>query len=108
MDIQELALAIRESLRFLREIGVQTDESFPGVILITSSCALSIYARFEQFLESALPTLRAAQVTVAGDAFKLTLEGAELQIPDDADVTMTTEDNVTYIKIPLFRAGDQV
>ncbi len=108
IDIEELTLAIKESLRALHEIGVQTDESFSTDFLISSSSALLTYACFEQFLEQALPPLRGVQVSITDNEFKLTLEGAELQIPDDDNMTMTTEDNVTYIKIPLIKAGDHV
>ena len=108
MEIQELSLAIRESLRALREIGVQTDESFCGDSLIASSSALSTYALFEQFIEQALPSLRGVQVTVTDNALKLTIEGAELQITDDNDATITTEDNISYIRIPLIKADNQV
>ena len=108
IDVQELALAIRESLRSLREIGIQTDESFSSSFLITSPNALSTYALFEQFLEAALPTLRGVQVSVAGDELKLTIEGAELQLPEDADATISTEDDISYIKMPLTMAGGHV
>ena len=108
IDVQELALAIRESLRSLLEIGIQTDESFSSSFLITSPNALSTYALFEQFLEAALPTLRGVQVSVAGDELKLTIEGAELQLPEDADATISTEDDISYIKMPLTMAGGHV
>ena len=108
VDVQELALAIRESLRSLREIGIQTDESFCGDFLITAPNALSTYTLFEQLLEAALPSLRGVQVSNAGDALKLTIEGAELQLPIDADATISIEDDVSYIKIPLIEAGDRV
>ncbi|MBQ9818537.1 MAG: hypothetical protein IJM59_13870 [Proteobacteria bacterium] len=105
MNIQELALAIRESLHSLRDLDVQIDESLGGDFLITASNALSTYACFEQLLEAALPSLRGVQVSLADDELKLTIEGAELQLPDDANATITTEDDVSYIKIPLIKAG---
>ena len=46
------------------------------------------------------------QVSVTGDELKLTLEGAELPLSDNDEASITTEDQVSYIKIPLIKAGD--
>ena len=107
INSQELALAIRESLRSLHDIGVKTEESLCDDFLITTSCALSTYIRFEQLLEAALPSLRGIQVLFANGALKLMIEGAEIQLPDDAGMSITTEDHISYIKILLVKAGDR-
>ena len=106
MDIQELSLAVQESLRHLREMGVSTDESFSGDILISAQNALSAYMLFEQLLEQALPSLRGVQVSVLGDTMKLVIEGAELSLPEGSNAEASAEDDVSYVKIPLTKAGE--
>ena len=39
---------------------------------------------------------------------KLTVEGAELSLPEGADAEISTEDRVTYVKIPLIWGGEPV
>ena len=108
IDIQELSLAVQESLRQLREMGVHTDSSFSGDLLLPAKNALSAYTLFEQFLEEAIPSLRGVQVSVTGNAMKLTLEGAKLTLPEDACAEISEEDHVFYVKIPLIKAGESL
>ena len=48
------------------------------------------------------------QVSISNDELKLMIEGAELQNLENNDVTITTEECVSYIRIPLIKASDHV
>ena len=79
----ELELAIRESLRYVGDLGIRTDCFFTEKRSLGAQRVLESYALFERLLEQALPALRGLQVTFAQGELKCVLEGAADIFPED-------------------------
>ncbi len=67
---------------------------------------IGAYALFEALLEEALPALRGIQVRMGDGVMRLVLEGAEVSLPRGAEAEVTLEDQTSYIKVPLLKAGE--
>ena len=106
LDVTELSLAIRESLRYVRELGVPADEDVSGPLPLPARTVIAAYTLFETLLEEAIPGLRGVQVLLRGGAMKLTLEGARLSPPAESGASLILEDDVSYVTLPLGKAGD--
>lgn len=103
----ELTLAIAESVRYLNKAGVlsecsgESDES-----LVDGEMLIDIYEKFEMLLEQSLPTLEALYITFAGNVLKLSIEGAELTVPDDWDAAVEADEGTTFVRLYLRKGGD--
>ncbi len=108
LELSELSLALQESLRYVRETGVPADGSFSGDMPVPSHRIIAAYALFEALLEEALPTLRGLQVRIADGVMRLVFEGAELDLPAGAEGEISAEEQVSYVRLPLTKAGEPV
>ncbi len=105
----ELFLAVSESLRWVREMGIPALETPPEQAQpIPSRRALQVYALFETILESALPSLTGLQVSFRGGTLRIAAEGGEIPLPQGCDAQLETEGGVSYVRIPLREAGAPV
>ena len=106
LEAKELALALQESLRHLRALSIATDAAYEDDRRYPAGTLISAYALFETLLESALPTLSGLQVLLEGGTLRLAFEGSVLSLPADTRAEALTEDQTTYVVIPLEKAGD--
>ena len=84
LDGMSLYLSIRESLDYLRLIGLPSGVSRTGEGSLPAETAIRVYELFEQALEAALPGLRAflADIRFQNGDFSLRLElDTELELP---------------------------
>jgi len=106
MNTEELSLAVAESLRSVREMGIPAELYFDGAAAAAAPSLIDAYAMFESLLEDALPKLKGLQLTLNGDLFKLSFEGVSLSMPQKYGASAFTEDGNTYVRCSLGKAGD--
>ncbi len=102
----ELHLAILESLRQVRAMNIPAEAFCGENILLSARSLLAAYIAFETLLEQALPTLTGITAVLSGAELKLTLEGAEVLLPEGIPATLTAEDGISYVRLALGKAGD--
>lgn len=106
IEMGELHLTLRESLRHVRDMGIPAEISCIGGGTFPAQSLLEGYELFERLLEQALPTLRGIQVFLREDGLKCVLEGAAPTLPEGCGAALTAEDGISYVLIPLRRAGE--
>ncbi|MCR4598439.1 MAG: hypothetical protein K5678_05335 [Acetatifactor sp.] len=106
METGELWLAVSESLKSVRELGIPADGSHSGQINVSASELLEAYALFEKVLEQSLSKLQGLQVCIEGNEMRLVLEGAMQTFTVESPATLTEDDGSAYVSIPLGKAGE--
>ncbi|MBR6152182.1 MAG: hypothetical protein IKQ25_12945 [Lachnospiraceae bacterium] len=106
MEAGELWLAISESLKAVRELGIPAEgsNSFQGSVPANS--LLHAYTLFQALLEQSLPALQGLQVIMNAREIKLVLEGGQILLPTDCNATLSEEEGTTYVSIPFGKAGE--
>lgn len=103
----EFALAVGESLNYIRSLGVQTavyadetDRSYPA------SQIVSAYETFQQYVEQALPVLAGIQVTIRKNVCRLTLECSEArELLPMGMASIERDEETLFITIPFTERG---
>ncbi len=103
---EELYLAIAESLRYVRDMGLPAESALESEAAFPAKSVLAAYALFETLLEQAAPSMRAVHAAVRGNALKLTVEGAALTLPRGSGAALSEEDGVSYVSLGLGKAGE--
>ena len=106
METGELWLAVSESLKSVRELGIPADGSHSGQINVSASELLEAYALFEKVLEQSLSKLQGLQVCIEGNEMRLVLEGAMQTFTVESPATLTEDEGSAYVSIPLGKAGE--
>lgn len=108
IKVKELSLALGESARYLNKAGFFAKiSSEADDATLPAEKIISLYERFENLLEQALPTLHTLQITLSQTALKLSFEGAELTLPEDFDGTAETDDDITFVRLPIREDGEK-
>ena len=105
---EELRLAISESLRQLDALGIPAEVSCNTDRQIPAERVTEVYALCESLLERALPTLKAVTAVINEKELKITLEGAEVSLPEMENAETLFEDGASYIRLPLTGKGETV
>lgn len=102
----ELLLALSESLKYVRSMGIATNLT-PGQGTMKNEEVLFVYALFEGLLGQSLPGLQGVYINMSGDEIKMIFEGVSLdgetivgawKQEKKNRVTIETEDQSTYIR----------
>ncbi len=101
----ELHLAISESLRYARGMGISAESVLKEEMLLPANKLLAAYALFETFLEQAAPTMRAVRASIRGMTMKLAIEGAGLSVPEGCGAELSVERGVSCVSLDLGKAG---
>jgi hypothetical protein len=120
MKINELRLAIGESVKYLSLCGVYGSVNVLGYEDIPSDYALLIFDLWQHCIESTIPELNAVLASVISEkdrfAIKITLDGSDNE-PDfsalkpaidalSASCSFLREDDTTYITLTFGKGGD--
>ena len=113
LDVTSLYLSIRESLEYLRLIGLPCGVSRAGEGELPADTAVRVYELFERTLEAVLPELRAILVDLScrEGAFSLRLElDTEAELPaldweGRGELTLEREDSSRWLRLTIPEAG---
>ena len=106
IDSTELYLALQESLRSVKDLGIPAESSLLESVSLPAQTVLQSYSLFEQLLEQALPALRGLQVTLRKNGIKCVFEGAALTLPSGSTASLREEEGSSFVSIPLKEAEE--
>ena len=120
VQVQELALCIRESISYLSDTGVTASLQTQGGAALTAAEIILAYDFFEAAVEAALPTLSALLVNLhagaEGMTLKMAMEDARGELAADwqrarrqehgASLRMERQDGTLFAALRIRRAGD--
>ena len=117
MSIEELGMAIAESLRYLGNVDIPTAYLGNGSVKILAKDVILLYEIFQKLVENSLSKLKAVYVKLensTGIILKITLEGATAVLDEDTKdklfqagipVTIKYEDEISYVRFRLTKEG---
>ncbi len=106
IDSTELYLALQESLRSVKDLGIPAESSLLESVSLPPQTVLQSYSLFEQLLEQALPALRGLQVTLRKNGIKCVFEGAALTLPSGSTASLREEEGSFFVSIPFEEAEE--